>query len=1711
MVAAIALMAFLVPIKGWGQTRTDFEFNLNALYQNGSLVTEKTVISTSGGTLTFTDKNEDFTILMTRNSGNQPGFYTSSGYIRFYNNDTFKLSAADGITMTKIVITSNGSSFSLSSMTGLNTSTKTWEGSASEVTFTGSGTNKWDKLTITYTSGGSTTTPTTVTIDATGITNNDIFVSTAAGSLTATVTENVNNTVISGATVTWSSSNTNVATVDGGVVTLVAAGTTSITASYAGDATTYSSSSATYNLEVVDNTPSTDQWVLTELADLTSTDVFVIVGNNGLNFAMSNDKGTGAAPAAVSVTVAGGKITGTVAANIQWNISGNATDGYTFYPNGSTTTWLYCTNTNNGVRVGTNSDKTFKLDQTGYLKHDGSSRFVGVYNSQDWRCYTSAGGNIANQTFAFYKKVTGGVVVPSISANNVGIGYDVTSSSIAYTINNEPDPVGTLTASTTETWLTLGTPANSAVPFTCSVNDAAAARTATVTLTYTYDSNETVTKDVTVTQAAAPVIYTTIPQIFEAATSTETDVNVTFNDWIVSGVSTNGKNVYVTDNDGNGFIIFDNNGGLDQTYSAGNVLTGTSVSCKLVLYKGAAELKDVTATDLTITDGGNVTEATIAMANLSGVNTGALVHYENLTCSVNNNKYYLSDGTTTIQLYNALYAFENPDTDKTYNITGVYVQYDNTKEIMPRSADDIEEVVVIEPTVTLENSSIEAPAEGLEGNLEVTYTNFTDDVVAEVLFFEVDGETSATYDWLEADIDDKDVTNLYFIIDANDGVARTAYFKVYATDGENEAYSGLITVSQAAYVVPTYAELPFEFDGGRADIEGTDGLSQENLGTDYNASPKLKFEKGNKDNDGLYSTLILQFTERPGTLTFDIKGNSFSDGTFTVQTSENGVTYTDLETYNELGAVQHESFDNLGEDVRYIRWIYTEKVNGNVALGNIALSAYEAPVAAITVDPNLVEATADLTEGYLAIALENITISQVEDHFDVYFCDSEGTIFGPNDEKPNWLMGEVQQEGNVFSLYYLIDENTEPEPRTAYMKVYGLGDDGSTEAYSNIVTVTQDAYVAPVASITVAPDIMDLDAKIHYIATDSAFTITYQNIEVTNYQSFAIHYYNAEGEEIQLGDDPWHILGVGGTNEEGYQVVGVVLANDGDARTAYFKVSDVNNTVYSNLVTVTQAAYVAPPTPGNNYVKVTSTADLTDGQYLIVYEEGDLAFDGSLTTLDAVSNTIPVTISNNEIAVTSETAASEFTIASISEGYSIQSASGYYIGQTSDANGLASSDEIVYTNAISFDEGNANIVSSGAYLRYNSASNQARFRYYKSSSYTGQKAIQLYKKVEATETYTLDITGYGTSAGGYRLIASPVTVDPLTTGMITDPADDYDLFYFNQNEDQEWRNWKSNEEDGHFDLVPGKGYLYANRNDVTITLTGAPYTGNGVITLDKTEGAQFSGLNLVGNPFGTAATINSEKSCYILNEAGTEFIAGPDTIAAMQGIIVYASVDEEELTFTPVNQGQGGNGKSSLNINLMQTIERSNSLVDRAIVRFDNGDNMPKIQFNPNHTKVYIPQDGTNYAVVNAEIGNIIPVNFKAAENGIYTLNFTTENLDLDYLHLIDFATSNDVDLLTVQNYSFEATTTDHVDRFRLVFSATGIDENANENGFAFVSNGNIIVTGEGTLRIVDIMGRVIGSYNTNERISTEGMTSGIYVLQLINGEKTMTQKIVVR
>ena len=374
---------------------------------------------------------------------------------------------------------------------------------------------------------------------------------------------------------------------------------------------------------------------------------------------------------------------------------------------------------------------------------------------------------------------------------------------------------------------------------------------------------------------------------------------------------------------------------------------------------------------------------------------------------------------------------------------------------------------------------------------------------------------------------------------------------------------------------------------------------------------------------------------------------------------------------------------------------------------------------------------------------------------------------------------------------------------------------------------------------------------------------------------------------------------------------------------------------------------------------------------------------------------------------------------------------------------------------------------------------------------------------------TLNITAYQGDKDGYILVASPVSTTPAKAGMITDDNTDpenysYDLYYFDQEQEFEWINYRQ----GEFNLEPGKGYLYANNSSMSLTFAGSVYNGDGKVNLSKVAGMQFEGWNLIGNPYATAATPN--KSFYRMNDDGSGLKSNTETgsVNPMEGIFVVAETDGETVTFTQ------GTAKSVEQVVVNLTRNRG-TVIDNAIVRFDEGNQLPKFQLFENSTKLYIPQGNKDYAIVRSAAEAEMPVSFRASENGTYTLAVEAENVEMNYLHLIDNLTGTDVDLLATSSYTFEASTRDYANRFKLVFKAnTGMEENTATETFAYFNGTNWTVSnvGDATLQVIDMMGRVLSSETISGNANvTLNQAAGIYMLRLVNGENVKVQKVVVR
>ena len=312
----------------------------------------------------------------------------------------------------------------------------------------------------------------------------------------------------------------------------------------------------------------------------------------------------------------------------------------------------------------------------------------------------------------------------------------------------------------------------------------------------------------------------------------------------------------------------------------------------------------------------------------------------------------------------------------------------------------------------------------------------------------------------------------------------------------------------------------------------------------------------------------------------------------------------------------------------------------------------------------------------------------------------------------------------------------------------------------------------------------------------------------------------------------------------------------------------------SETFTLTVTAPAGKTTIAQNFLKVTETANITDGEYLIVYETGNVAFNGGLETLDDVGNTVEVSITDDKIAASDAMKAATFIIDKTAG--TLMSKSGKYIGVSSNNNGLSQTDDPdAYTNSFSIDEDNnavitASFEASNMSLRYNKASNQTRFRYYKNA---GQEAIQLYKLTAASFPVTLNGSGYATYCSEHPLDFSPSATVGYTAWQITDISGS--TIEFGQVTGT---------------VKGGTGLLLKGEKDETITLSSSAST------------TELSGNKLVGT---TAPLYVADNEYYGLS--GNEFKkVNAGTVPAGKALLPADDVPAEVKSFTFVFEGADG-------------------------------------------------------------------------------------------------------------------------------------------------------------------------------------------------------------
>lgn len=275
-------------------------------------------------------------------------------------------------------------------------------------------------------------------------------------------------------------------------------------------------------------------WEKVSLTDLTTDDVFVIVGTiSNKTYALPNTE-TAKQPAAVAITIStdGNQITGDVTDNLKWNIE-KSEDKYTFYPNGNKKVWLYIySSTATKVGIGsTSTNKTFKYAAISSKQYEGllntsTDRYICIYQNKDWRAYQN-GSNLTATKISYYKYTTSST--SSATTTTFGANSGKTFTFTNGTLDGFTTPTATAKKSDDNTDL------SNLIEYTSDAADIVAVDSKTGELTFTN------------TKFGKATITATLPKTATYQTSTDSYFVENKDNHIATSLSFNGTDITLTE------------------------------------------------------------------------------------------------------------------------------------------------------------------------------------------------------------------------------------------------------------------------------------------------------------------------------------------------------------------------------------------------------------------------------------------------------------------------------------------------------------------------------------------------------------------------------------------------------------------------------------------------------------------------------------------------------------------------------------------------------------------------------------------------------------------------------------------------------------------------------------------------------------------------------------------------------------------------------------------------------------------------------------------------------------------------------------------------------------------------------------------------------------------------------------------------------------
>ena len=456
-------------------------------------------------------------------------------------------------------------------------------------------------------------------------------------------------------------------------------------------------------------------WVKTAPEDLQTGDVVAFVELTN-SYVLTNNSGTASAPAAATISLNDDKseILGQVSDQWKWEVT-VSDNGLQLNVPGSSD-YLYCTNTNNGVRVGSNTNNVFTISEEGYLFNKATSRYIGVYKDKpDWRCYTSINNNIKDQSFAFFKYTDEGGGGNKIAKPTFNPAGGIYTEALTVTISADEDCYILYTTDGIS-------PKESQAAILVEGNTATVEVKETTTIrAFALDRDENKSSEAVATyKIVTPV--NTIAELCAAATETLEPAVVVFNNWICTGVAS--SNAYFTDGK-NGILLYQNGHGFE----VGDVLTG-STQVSLTLYNECAEIVGLTSTSqgLTVTKGEGAIPMKVVISDLEKNMQGNLITLENVTYNAASN-VFIDDDDNEITPYNRFIKLPTLIDGKPYNVTGVAIWFANKQvwEIAPRTEQEFQ--LLTSQIAPVSSWSVTSESVYVNGTPTATFTTNSDGAV----------------------------------------------------------------------------------------------------------------------------------------------------------------------------------------------------------------------------------------------------------------------------------------------------------------------------------------------------------------------------------------------------------------------------------------------------------------------------------------------------------------------------------------------------------------------------------------------------------------------------------------------------------------------------------------------------------------------------------------------------------------------------------------------------------------------------------------------------------------------------------------------------------------------------------------------------------------------------------------------------------------------